>query len=73
MQPKKKKGNFVKAIEPTLKEFKFILKRVLRSPLSVAGLVLILYNVALAVFAPVICPPRAHSCNMACLADGESR
>jgi len=57
MQSKKKSGNFRKAIEPTFKELKFILKRVLRSPLSVAGLVLITYNVALALFAPFICPP----------------
>jgi len=56
MQSKKKSGNFRKAIEPTFKELKFILKRVLRSPLSVAGLVLITYNVALALFAPFICP-----------------
>ena len=57
MQSKKKSGNFRKAIEPTFKELKFILKRVLSSPLSVAGLVLITYNVALALFAPFICPP----------------
>jgi len=57
MQPTKNKGNFRKAIAPTIKELKFILTRVLRSPLSVAGLILISYNIALAVLAPVICPP----------------
>jgi len=57
MRSTKKSGNFRKAIGPTFKELKFILKRVLRSPLSVAGLVLITYNVALALFAPFICPP----------------
>ena len=63
MQSKKKGGNFRKSIAPTIKEFLFILRRVLKSPLSVAGLVLISYNIVLAVFAPFICPPTPGTSN----------
>lgn len=57
MRPEKKTNNFMKRIQPTLKEAKFMFSRLMKNPLSVAGLVLILYNVALAVFAPIIAPP----------------
>jgi peptide/nickel transport system permease protein len=57
MASQKKTGNFRKRIDPTLKESLFMLKRILRSPLSIAGLVLISYNIAIAVFAPFIAPP----------------
>jgi peptide/nickel transport system permease protein len=52
----KKTYSFRKRMQPTIKEIKFMLTRVFKSPLSVAGLVLILYNVILAIFAPVIAP-----------------
>jgi peptide/nickel transport system permease protein len=57
MKPERKPRNFMKSIQPTLKEARFMLSRLLKNPLSVAGLVLILYNVGIALFAPVICPP----------------
>jgi len=56
MTSTKKIGNFRKRMQPSVKEFKFMLTRVLKSPLSVAGLILISYNVILAVFAPFIAP-----------------
>ncbi len=56
MASTKKYGNFMKRMQPTIKEFRFMLSRVMKSPLSVAGLVLITYNIALAVFAPIIAP-----------------
>jgi peptide/nickel transport system permease protein len=57
MKTEKRTGNLMKRIQPTLKEARFMLSRLLKNPLSVAGLVLILYNVAIAVFAPLIAPP----------------
>lgn len=56
MTATKRSGNFRKRIQPTIKEIRFMLTRVMKSTLSVAGLVLILYNVVLAVFAPIIAP-----------------
>jgi len=56
MTSAKQTGNFRKRIQPTIKEARFMLSRLFKSPLSVAGLVLISYNIILAVFAPVIAP-----------------
>lgn len=56
MASSKKKFSFRKRMQPTIKEIKFMLTRVFKSPLSVAGLVLISYNIVLAVFAPFIAP-----------------
>lgn len=56
MRSARKTGSFRQRMQPSIKEFKFMLTRVLKSSLSVAGLILILYNVVLAVFAPIIAP-----------------
>jgi peptide/nickel transport system permease protein len=56
MTATKRSSNFRKRIQPTIKEIRFMLSRVMKSTLSVAGLVLILYNVVIAVFAPIIAP-----------------
>lgn len=56
MMSTKKIGNFRKRLQPTVKEIKFTVTRILKSPLSVAGLTLIIYNIVLAVFAPIISP-----------------
>ena len=61
MSSKRKQGSFRKQIQPTVKEIRFILKRIRNSPLSMAGLILILYNVAIAVGAPFIAPPRPRA------------
>ncbi|MEM2703454.1 MAG: ABC transporter permease [Candidatus Bathyarchaeia archaeon] len=43
--------------EPTVKEIKFILKRVKDTPLSLAGITIVLFFVFIAVFAPILAPP----------------
>jgi peptide/nickel transport system permease protein len=46
---------------PGWKEFSFSVRRLLRNPLTIIGLVIILFFVFLAVFAPVLAPPpRPH-------------
>jgi len=42
---------------PAVKELKFILSRVEQSPLSVAGIAIIVFYIALALLAPVLAPP----------------
>jgi peptide/nickel transport system permease protein len=44
-------------IKPTLDELKFTLRRIRRSPLSIVGMVLIGFFVAIAIFAPILAPP----------------
>lgn len=44
--------------QPTIKEIKFILKRVKGSPLSIAGIILVMGFVFIAVFAPLLAPPK---------------
>ena len=48
---------FRKGITPTLGELKFTLKRIQKSPLSVVGIAIIAFYVALALLADVIAPP----------------
>jgi peptide/nickel transport system permease protein len=45
-------------IQPALKEWKFSLSRLQRSPLSIVGLAIISFFVILAILAPVIAPPQ---------------
>jgi len=42
---------------PGLREFLFSMKRLLKNPLTIIGLVIILFFVFLAIFAPVLAPP----------------
>jgi len=53
-----KRKEFKKRVEPRLKELKFSLSRIRKSPLSVVGLWIILFFVAVALLAPVIAPPK---------------
>ena len=55
---RERKG-FRKSLEPTLKELKFTLKRVKQSPLSIAGLVIVIFFVVIAVLSPYIAPSPA--------------
>jgi peptide/nickel transport system permease protein len=48
---------FRKGIIPTLSELKFTLRRIRKSPLSVIGIAIIAFYIALAVLADVIAPP----------------
>jgi peptide/nickel transport system permease protein len=42
---------------PTIKELKFTLKRVRKSPLSMVGIIIVSFFIILAILAPVIAPP----------------
>ena len=53
-----KKEKLKKRIEPRIKEFKFSLNRIKKSPLSIVGLCIILFFVVIALLAPIIAPPR---------------
>jgi peptide/nickel transport system permease protein len=59
-KPKSKLENFKKGMQPRTKEIKFILNRVKSSPLSIAGFILIAFNAIIAIFAPVLAPPKAY-------------
>jgi peptide/nickel transport system permease protein len=48
---------FIAGIRPGLDELKFTLKRVRKSPLSVLGMIIVGFYVAIAVLAPVLAPP----------------
>jgi len=56
MTSTKRNESFRNRLQPTIKELKFTLTRLLKSPLSVAGLVFIIYNIVIAVVAPIIAP-----------------
>jgi len=43
--------------QPTMKELKFTISRVKKSPLSIMGLAILLFYVVIAVLAPVLAPP----------------
>lgn len=46
------------SMRPRFKEWKFMLKRIRETPLAVAGVIIILCFVAIAVLAPVLAPPK---------------
>ena len=48
---------YKKSMGPMLKELKFTLHRVRRSPLSIVGIAIVIFFVLIAVLAPVIAPP----------------
>jgi peptide/nickel transport system permease protein len=43
---------------PTIKELKFILRRIKDTPLSMVGIIIVLFFVVIAIFAPVLAPPK---------------
>lgn len=49
---------FKVSMQPKIKEWKFMLKRMRESPLSLAGILIILVFVIIAVLAPVLAPPQ---------------
>jgi peptide/nickel transport system permease protein len=55
---KMKKIKLPERLEPTIKEAKFVLRRIKDSPLSLAGIALVMTFVFIAVFAPLLAPPR---------------
>lgn len=44
--------------KPSLDEFKFMLKRIRKSPLSIVGIAIIVFFASIAVLAPVLAPPN---------------
>jgi peptide/nickel transport system permease protein len=50
--------NPVKDIHPRLREFKYTLYRIFRNPSAIIGITILLIFVAVAVFAPLIAPPK---------------
>lgn len=50
-------GEFKKRMTPTIREWKFMLRRVKDSPLSIIGVTVILFFAAVAILAPVLAPP----------------
>lgn len=49
---------FKKSMQPTIRELKFMIYRVSKSPLSVAGFAIIVFFVIVAICAPVLAPPQ---------------
>jgi len=47
-----------KSLQPTIKEWKFILSRIKKSPLSLVGVALIIFYILIAILAPVLAPPK---------------
>jgi len=58
MNPKTRFNEFRVRISPSLDEFRFMLKRMRKSPLSVVGIAIIVFFVAIAALAPVLAPPN---------------
>jgi len=54
---KSKLAEFKAARQPTIKELKFTITRIKKSPLSIMGLAILVFYIALAVLAPVLAPP----------------
>lgn len=52
--------DFRRGMGPHLSEAKFMLRRIKKSPLSIAGMAIILFFVLLAVLAPVLAPPATR-------------
>lgn len=60
LKPMSRFEEFKKSMQPRIKEIKFIFNRVKRSPLSMAGFILIGFNALIAILAPVLAPPKAY-------------
>jgi len=57
MTTKSRFSEFRAGIKPSFDEFKFMLKRVRQSPLSLLGISIVAFYVVIAVLAPVLAPP----------------
>jgi len=58
MSTKQRFSEFKKRMQPTIKEIKFTMKKILGSPLSLAGVALVSFFIAISVLAPILAPPR---------------
>jgi len=57
MSRKSRLSEFKAGIAPTIKELKFMMTRIKKSPLSVAGISILIFFAAVALLAPVLAPP----------------
>lgn len=48
---------FKRGIRPALDELKFTLKKIRKSPLSIVGIIIVMFFIIIAIFAPVLAPP----------------
>jgi peptide/nickel transport system permease protein len=60
LNQKSRWNEFKKSMQPRIKEIKFILNRIKKSPLSIAGIILVMYNVIVAILAPILAPPKMY-------------
>jgi len=60
MDLKTRWSEFKKSMQPTIRETKFMIKRIRQSPLSLVGVGIIVFFVLLAVLAPVLAPPSGR-------------
>lgn len=52
---------FKASLKPTIKEWKFMLKRLSESPLSIAGVAILSGFIVIAAFAPILAPPQSDN------------
>lgn len=57
MELSPKLEEFRRGLEPTLKELRFMLKLIRKSPLSIMGIAIILFFAIIAILAPILAPP----------------
>jgi peptide/nickel transport system permease protein len=60
MKMVKVKGRFRGGESPRIRELAFILNRIRRSPLSIAGIIMVLFFTFIAIFAPVLAHPQPN-------------
>ena len=60
MKMVKVKGRFRGGESPRIRELAFILNRIRRSPLSIAGIIIVLFFTFIAIFAPVLAHPQPN-------------
>lgn len=59
-KPASRWEDFKKGMQPRIKEVRFILSKIRKTPLSIAGFILISYNVIIALLAPLLAPPELY-------------
>ena len=58
--PKSRLAEFKASMGPAIKELKFTISRIKKSPLSIIGIAIILFFVVVAAMAPILAPPVYH-------------
>lgn len=60
MNIRQRLSEFKKGIEPSIRETKFMISRLKKSPLSIAGIAILIFFSAIAVLAPILAPPKHY-------------